>query len=146
MAADGEYCVNQNLLYEINAVMPAALNTELFVSLCTIQSPDAVINPDGTTTGTGSNTFSDVAGLVNIPCMDSVPSVMRVQATEVKDLEEIMSKAYRHVLLNDFYEVLNTAAGLGWRAIVDGVTYDLLGGEPDSQGQMTRLELQLVTV
>ena len=142
MAADGEYLVNQNLTYEINAVMPAALNTLLFPSLCTIQQPDGNFNPDGTP----SNAFVNISGLVNIPCIDSVPSTARVQATEVKDLEEIMSKAYRHVLLNDYYLALNTAAGLGWRAIVDGVTYDLLGGEPDSQSQMTRLELQLVTV
>ena len=134
--------MNQNLTYEINAVMPAALNTLLFPSLCTIQQPDGNFNPDGTP----SNAFVNISGLVNIPCIDSVPSIARVQATEVKDLEEIMSKAYRHVLLNDYYLALNTAAGLGWRAIVDGVTYDLLGGEPDSQSQMTRLELQLVTV
>ncbi len=135
--------MNQSLLYEINAVMPEAINTGLFISLCTFQAPDGLVNPDGT----ASNGYADVDGLVNIPCMDSVPSIARVQATEVKDLEEIMSKAYRHVLLNDYYPTIAIGGvGNGWRAIVDGVTYDLLGAENDSQNQQTRIELELVTV
>jgi hypothetical protein len=111
------------------------------VSLCTIQQPSGnVVN------GTADNTFSSVTGLINIPCMDAVLSPGAISATEVKGLEEIMSAAFRHVFLNACYPQLLAAAGHGWRAIVDGVTYDLLGAEDDSQGVMTRLKLQLVTL
>jgi hypothetical protein len=144
--------MNQGLQYELDAVMPAATLTGLFVSLCTIQQPDGNYGPSGAPSGV----FVDVAGLVNIPCIDAVPSTLRVQATEVKSLEDIMSKGLRHVLLNDYYpmlvEVLSvsegqdvTAVGLGWRAVVDGTVYDLMGAEPDSQSQMVRLSLQLIT-
>jgi hypothetical protein len=130
--------------------MPEANLTLLFDSLATIQSPDGGLNPDGTPDNGFTNVF------VNIPCMDSVPSVTRVQATEVRDLQEIMSKGYRHVLLNQFFADAPALpggpfaqqgwSGLGYRAIIDGVYYTILGAENDSQNQMTRMELQLVTV
>ena len=128
--------------------MPTAIAMGTFVSLCTVQKPDGAVNPDGTP----SNGFMD-AGIVDlytgqsqIACMDAVPSDARIQATERKDLEEIMAAAYRHVLLDACYPQILAGVGNGWRVIVDGVKYDLLGAEDDSQGQMTRLELQLVTV
>lgn len=135
--------MNQSLIQRgIAGVMPQALATGLFVSLCTIQSPDGTINPDGTP-GEG---FVDVAGLVNIKCMDAVPSDARIQATEKKTLQEILSAQYRHVLLGGYFPSILAGVGQGWRAVVDGIDYDLLGAEPDSQGQMIRLQLQLATV
>ena len=35
---------------------------------------------------------------------------------------------------------------MGWQAIVDGVTYNLLGAEADSVKTQTRLRLELVTI
>ena len=132
------------LAAEMQEVMPIAVSFQTFVSLCTVQQPDGLLNPDGTP----SNVFLNVAGLVNIQCMDSVPSVARLQATEVKDLQEIMSKGLRHMLLNGYYPQSTPSGQIptDWRAIVDGITYDILGVEHDSQNQMTRLELQLVQV
>jgi hypothetical protein len=121
------------------------------VSLCTIQQPSG----NQTTDGAPDGTFSNVAGLIDIPCMDAVLSDGSIQATEAKELEEIMSKSYRHVFLNGYYPSLITGAvfdggpggqAMGWQAIVDGVVYDLLGAEPDSQNTQTRLRLQLVTI
>jgi len=68
--------------------------------------------------------------------------MLRIQATEVRALAEIMDKGLRHCLLNDYYPAITADL---W-ALVDGVTYDILGVEHDSQKQMTRLQLQLVTV
>ena len=134
--------MNQNFSNEIGQVMVEALDTGLFVSLCTIQQPDGNLGPSGAP----SNTFVDIVGLINIPCMDAVPSETRIQATEVKDLAEILSKGLRHVALNGYYPQIIPGVGLGWRAAVDGTIYDLLGAEPDSQGTQTRLHLQLVSV
>lgn len=144
--------MNQGLTYELDAVMPAATLTGLFVSSCTIQQPDGNYGQSGAPSGV----FVDVAGLINIPCVDAVPSMMRVQATEAKSLQEILAKGFRHVLLNDYYPQLVemqttnegqdvTAVSLGWRAVIDGMNYDILGAEPDSQKQMVRLSLQLIT-
>lgn len=136
--------MNQGLAYEISAVMPAAILTGLFVSLCTISAPDGNLGPSGAP----SNAFVIVPSLVDIPCMDSVPSITRVQATETKELEDIMAKGYRHILLNGYYPEASPDGQIptSWIATVDGVTYDILGVEHDSQNTQTRLELELVTL
>lgn len=136
--------MNQGLSYEVAQVMPQATLTGLFSSLCTIQKPDGLYVGAGQPSGT----YVNVTGLVNIPCMDSVPSIARVQATEVRELQEIMSKGFRHVLLDNYYPEA-TADGqipTSWRAVVDSVNYNILGVEHDSQNTQTRLELQLVTI
>ena len=123
-------------------VMPQAVATGLFVSLCTAQAPTGTKTPYGQPDGT----FANVAGLVNIPCMDAVLSTGTIEATEVKELQDIMSKAFRHTVLNGWYPQFIPGAAVGWRVIVDGTVYDLLGAEQDSQWTQTRLKLQLVTV
>ncbi len=134
--------MNQGLTYEIAAVMPQAVQLGIFVSLCTIQQKSATPNADGTP----SSVFTNISGLVSIPCMDAPPSALRIQATELRDVAEIMAKGMRHVLLNQcFTDALNWA-GRGYQAIVDGVVYALLGAENDSQETQTRLDLQLATV
>jgi hypothetical protein len=134
--------MNQDLAYEFSAVMPAAIATGAFVSLCTIQAPDGTIGPSGQPSGN----FTNTAGLVNIPCMDAPVSENRIQATETRSFAEIMSKGYRHVLLNGYYPTIDFGQRTGARAVVDGVNYTILGVESDSQNQMTRLHLELSTV
>jgi hypothetical protein len=108
-------------------------------SLCTIQQPSGnIVN------GAPEDTFTDV--LTNIPCMNAVRSEGSIDANEKKAVEQIESGEYWHTFLNANYPTLFGAAGKGWRAIVDGVTYDLLGTESDSQGTQTRLNLQIVTL
>lgn len=134
--------MNQGLAYEILSVMPAAYATGLFVSLATLTAPPTTQG----STGNPSGSWTPIAGLTNIPCMDEPPSMARVQATEVKAVLEIMSSGMRHVLLNQcFVDALNWSAK-GYRCVVDGVTYDLLGAENDSQLTQTRLDLRLVTI
>ena len=131
----------------IAKAMPAAISTGLFVSLCTIQAPTGSRTSSGAPLPTA---FANVSGLVNIPCMDAPPSMSTIQATEVKALEEIMALGLRDCLLNGYYPALTqgnvTGTGMGWRAIVDGVTYDLMGAEFDSQTTQTRIRLRLATV
>lgn len=134
--------MNQSLAYELAAVMPDVINTGLLTSLCTIQQPGTTPNADGTP----SNTFTNVAGAINIPCQDAPPSMARIQATEVKDVVEILAKGMRHVLLGQCFLDAPNWAGRGYRAVVDGISYDLLGAENDSQSTQTRIDLQLATV
>lgn len=126
----------------IRSVMPQAIATGLLVSLCTIQSPGTTYGPGGAPLGT----FNDVAGLVNIQCMDAVLTDGSISATELKAAAEIMSAGFRHVFLNGYYPTVIANVKSGWRAVVDGIAYDLLGAEPDSQTTQTRLKLQLVSV
>lgn len=120
----------------------------MLTSLCTAQAPDGSFNPDGTP----SNNYANVAGLINIPCMDAVLAPGNIEATEKLELEEILSSSFRHVMLNGYYPAFfTTSSGMGgapkgWRVIVDGVIYNLMGAEPDSQNTQTRLKLELATV
>lgn len=132
--------MNQSISYEIDAVMPVAQQPGTFVSLGTLQQMVSTQGPTGNPIGTWAN----VSGVVNIPCMDAPPSTARVQATELKDVQEIMAKGLRHVLLNQCFVNAPFWAGTGSRFIVDGINYEVLGAENDSQLTQTRIDLQLV--
>ena len=67
----------QGIAVNVAAVMPRAIETGLFVSLCTIQQPDGNYGPSGQPSGV----YVDVSGLVEIPCMSAVPSDSRIQAS-----------------------------------------------------------------
>lgn len=132
----------QTVAYSLSQIMLQAQLPGIFPSLCTVQSPDTAQGP----TGNPAGTFSNVSGLVDIPCMDAPPSMARIQATEVKVVEDIMSKGLRHVMLNQSFDDAPNWSGRGYRVVVDGIVYDLLGAENDSQEVMTRLDLQLASV
>ena len=119
----------------VSNVMTQALRTGLFVSLCTIQQPDGALIGAGQPSGN----FVTVAGMANIPCMAPPESSVRITASEVKSEANIQSFSELHVLLKGWYPALEDGVSMGWRAVVDGQTFDVLGAESDSQGQMTRL-------
>jgi hypothetical protein len=128
--------MNQDVLgYTLDAVMPTALATGLFDSLCTIQQPDGVLIQAGQPSGN----FINVAGLVNLPCMAPPKSDARVTATEVKTEQDIQSFSDLHVLLNAWYPQIEEGVADGWKAVIDGQQYDITGAESDSQGRMTRM-------
>lgn len=135
--------MNQQLSYEIAAVMPAAVATGLFVSLCTFQVPDGLLGPSGAPSGT----YVNATGLVDIPCMDAPqpPSEIKLGAFEDRQPGQVTDTAPRHVLLNSYYPTVMTQWREGMRAIVDGVKYDVCGAECDSQRTQVRLELKLVS-
>ena len=93
-----------------------------------------------------TSSSSHVAGLVNIACMDTPPSEIRIQSTELKDLEEILATRLKHILLDGYYYQIELGVPLGWRAVIDGVAFDLLGAESDSQAQQTRMEVKLASI
>lgn len=131
----------QGIQIDVQQIMPAAVATGLFVSLATAQAPSGATTPDGQP----DNTFVDVAGLVNIACMDAPQSFgSGIDANENKQLQEILSGQYRHVLLDANYPQIIANVHAGWRIVVDGIVYDLLGAEQDSQRMQTRLRLQQV--
>ncbi len=135
---------------DIASVMPSVVASGLMVSTCTVQAPNGQFGSSGAPSGT----YANVSGLVAIQCMDAPLSVGSVDADESKTMAEIASRSLRHVLLDRYYPQLDGLnwGGIGWRAIltntVSGIsrTYDILGTEPSSQANETRLRLQLVSV
>lgn len=132
--------MHQSIDYDIAGAIGLAANPEAaqFTSLCTIQSPNNVLGPSGQPDLTQ---YTDVTGMVAIPCKSAPVSNIRIQATEVKALAEIMSAQLRHILLAGYFP--DIANHTEWRAVVDGVAWDILGAESDSTYQMTRLEVKL---
>lgn len=122
----------------IAAVMPSALATGLFVSLCDIQQPSGVFGASGAPDGN----YTDVSGLTGIACMKAPPSIKRLTAMEQNSVPTILSVNQSHVLLDAYYPAIQT----GYRAVVDSIAYDIKGVESDSQRVMTRLRVELVSL
>lgn len=130
--------MNQSLSVDFSGVVPAVIEAGLPVSLCTIQIPDGGFVDAGQPSGY----YLPVAGLVNLICMSAPMSDARIQATEEKQLEDIQSFAPRHVWLAGYYPTIQDYATQGAQAVIDGVVYDLLGSESDSQMRTTRLAVR----
>lgn len=119
-------------------VLTAVEDAGLFSSVCTIQSPsqapDALGQPD-------LAAWTDVAGMVNIPCMKApivAGSVRSTAADEVKGANWTEEMSGSHVLLDGYFPLIEQR----YRAVIDGVALDILGVEPDSQKIMTRMAVR----
>lgn len=131
--------MNQGVLaYSLAAVVPAVLATGLCVSLCSIQLPDGGLMQAGQPSGL----YLPVPGLTNIPVMSAPSSEARIQATEVKTTEDTQSFAPKHVWLAGYFPQIEDMAVRGAQAVIDGIAYDLLAGETDSQNQTTRISIR----
>ncbi len=136
--------MNQGMTVDIAGVMAIAVGSGLFVSSFTAQQPDGVISGPGAPSGT----YTNVSGLTAIQCMDApdITQQVKVGAFQQRAGSQVLSEADRHVLLDGYYPTLQDGWRDGWRAIVDGVTYNIFGVESDSQRTQTRVKLQLATV
>ncbi len=140
--------MNQSLAYEVEGVMPAAVETGLFTSLVTFQDRPGGDTPQVDDLGQvdlANEDYQDVPGLVDITCMFAVekpgaPDPSGGQRTDTYFVES----GQRHLLLNGFYpDVLAR-----FTAVVDGTRYEITPGsvENDSQKQMTRLAVRSYTL
>ncbi len=135
--------MNQSLSYELDGIMPAVIATGLLVSLFTAQSPSAVLGG----TGAPDGTYTNVLGLIDIACT-SPPYAFgdtSIRADEMKSVPEIAAAGFHHTLLDGYYPLLNAGWRNGWRCLIDGTLFDILGVENDSQSKMTRVSVRLVT-
>jgi hypothetical protein len=135
----------QGLQAAIAGVMPAALSTGLFASTITIMQPTGVLGPSGAPLQPPAG-FESVTGLVGIPCQAAPLAPNKIEATEMRELEQIIASQPLHILLNGWYPQIEGGVANGWLAVIENVYYIILGAESDSQGQMTRLEVKLVGV
>lgn len=131
--------MHQGLDYDIEAVVPLAVESGLPVSLCTIQDPDGLLVGSGQPSGN----WVDVAGLVDLIAMDAPLNDANIRADEDKGELETTARNLRHVWLAGYYPEIQT----NMRAVIDSATtYDILGSEYDSQRTQTRLHLLVATI
>ena len=137
----------QGIEYDIEAVMEEALDSELFISLATVQQPTGQQTADGSQLMTGGDSgdgWNNVAGLINIPCMDAPEADLRIRAKTDRNIDFIEGFQFRHILLGGYYPQVEQFDN--WRVIVDGQAWDPIGVESDSQKTQTRILLQLAGV
>lgn len=133
--------------YDVTAVMPAALDSGLFVSLVTMQQPTGQQTSTGAPLLSGGDSgdgWNNVPGMIDIPAMNAPQSESRLTADQKKELAMVEGYQLRHLLLSGYFPQIQENSN--WRAMVDGTAYDVLGVESDSQGQMTRLRLQISSI
>lgn len=131
------------MLQTIDAQIAAVTSTVispaiLFPQLCTLQAPNGIFIDAGQPSGN----YVDVTGLVDIPCTAQPLSTSRPGGMEAKTMGSIQAFNPLVVQLNGFYPAINDGVGLGWRAVIDGIPYDLLASNSDSQSQMTMIEVR----
>jgi hypothetical protein len=131
----------QGLSQEIAKVMPEAVATGRFVSVCTVEQASSTYTASGFPDGT----FTPIIGVVDIPCTAPPPSVLKVSASENKQVDGVQSIVPAHVLLNGYYAQIPfaTTGRPALRAVIDGNNYEIMGVERDSQKQMTRLAVRV---
>lgn len=135
-------------------VMPLAVASGLFASLCNIQAPSGQFDSGGAPL-TGPGAYVAVAGLQCIVCMSAPVSTAKVSAGEAKTLEEILGTQARHVLLSGCFPQI-PASNDNWQAVisnfdsngnlVDVATWDIMGSESSSQSDQTRLEVRVAQI
>lgn len=141
-----------SLAAEVGQVMREFRRSGFARSFCTIQSPPSDLTPSG---GIGPlDQYTDVPGLVHIPCMDAPPTDKGVKGASYATSVE--SESDRKVLLDNYYPQLSSDTNwgdIGWIAMIDStdegdaqVVYRLVGAECDSQRTQTHLFLERVQV
>ena len=126
----------------IPGVMARLIASGLFSSLCSIMQPDGVLIDAGQPSGN----YLPIDGLQNIPCTAAPMSSVRLQATEVRAMDDIQTFAPMHVTLSGYFPTIKQGVSQGWVAVIDGVTLTLMGAESSSQGQITRLAVRFASV
>lgn len=135
--------MQQGLQYEVAAVMAQVRATGLLISRATFQDQTGGTGP----TGFPLNTYTPVDGLIDIKCMDAPRDTGEgFSVDEGKAQPQILSRGERHILLDAYYPAAKDVWRNGGNVVIDGVTYDLLGVEPDSQRQETRVRAAVQTI
>ena len=90
------------------------------------------------TLGNPSETWANVGGLVDIPCL--VAAAVTAGADEQRAMPAYATRTHRALLDGDY----TTIDPADHRFVSGGVNYDILGVEHDSQSATTRLHLREV--
>lgn len=129
--------MNQGLSTEFDAIVPALLASGLLSSLCTIKTPPETFTDSGALDPDAL--YADLAGHVDIPCIAApLMTTDKVGIDEIKLRNETETLGLLHVLLGGYYPAIQT----DYRAEIDGVDWDIVTVDSDSQGKTTRLAVR----
>ncbi len=138
----------QALAYDLQQALKTVEQAFVFVSLCSItRRPSSGGQPVVSSSGwvdTNPTDYTTVAGLQNIPCMLAMHSTFRADASAtVRTPTEYTEKGDRTVLLDGWFGLTYTNPILQRDlATVDGIVYEIMAVEDDSQHILTRLAVR----
>jgi len=140
--------MNQGIEYSIAAMVPAMRQSTLCSSLCTITvPPDHVLTPDQSFGPSGaplaSVAYIALAGHIDIPCSAATGFALTPPASdEEKTRAQILAMGQIPVALQGYYPAIIP----DYRAVIDGVEYDIISAGSDSQHRQTHLVVQEASV
>jgi hypothetical protein len=136
--------MNQSITIDLASTLRAVEAAGLFSSVCTFQ--EAIGDPDDLGQSDLVD-WTDVAGLVDIPCMMAPLVPVRPSVSDEQKMQTFTKETTEsHLLLDGYFpQVLQR-----YRVIVDGAIYtqatDVMGVESDSQKVMTRCAVKRVSL
>lgn len=138
--------MNQGLIYELDSVMPAVAQTGLQPSMCTIfvraQSAGLPVVDAMGQVDTANGDYTILPGHQNIPCQLAVNKLRPDETGVIRRPEQYDTSGQRSLELNDYYPLILQQH----LAQVDGVIYEVMAVENDSQKQVTRLGVRLYSL
>lgn len=126
--------MNQQLIHDLDDIMPAVVDTGLLSLTVTFQERLSVGS-----SGAPSGSWTDVTDLADIACM-AAPRSDGGQENRMPG--EVQSRNLKHVLLDGYYPAVEER----YRAVIDGVAHNVVSVEHDSQHQMTRVYCEKVEI
>lgn len=130
--------MNLTTTVDLDLTRQAVEAAGLFSSLCTISNKSGALDAAGQPDMTGAGA-TPVTGLINIPCQASPEVLTRPDITDERKLIlDTLARRTRHVLLDGHFPQITQAQ----MATIDGIDYDIMSAESDSQEITTRMAVQ----
>ncbi len=138
--------MNQGLLYELDSVPVHIARTGLQSSLCTIlvrkSSGGQPVTDAMGQVDTSTQDYTILPGHQNIPCQLAVNKNRPDMGAVNRRVEQYDTMGIRALELNSYYPLILQQH----LAQVDGVVYEVMSVESDSQKQITRLGVRLYSL
>lgn len=132
--------MNQSLSYEFGQVMPAVAAEGLFNSLCTIKQRSNTVSALGQTNMTS---YEPIADLTDIACRfaPQAPGAPP-QSDTTRMQQQFDTRSLFHVLLDGYFPAIEQQ----FLANINGIDYEIMSVEGDSNFEMTRLAVRTFTL
>ncbi len=89
-----------------------------------------------------ASSYSDVVGMVDIPCRLAPFIETRITDTERRTTQVETKQVQRTCKLSGYYPQIDTRRMV---AVIDAIVYSIRANEPDSESLSTRIRLEILT-
>ena len=135
--------MNQSLSYEVQAVMPAAIESGLLSSFCTFSDRIGGATPEADSMGQVNQTQVPIASLTNIPCMFGVARLSQLMLPDegARTPSNSFEDPGYHLLLNGYYPAVLPRFTV--QIAGDDTVYEITPGTVQSDSQQTQTRCKI---